>query len=83
MNLDASRKYDLEELQEVWRKEPQRRYRDEIEKMMSEIIHQSGASRELRDNLIRAVRANDSRAKRYYTDKLLLIKQDKENGRQF
>jgi len=82
-NIDISRKYDLEELQEIYRKETNSHYRLEIEKIMSDIIHQSGASHELRNKLIAAVRANDNRAKRYFTDKLLLMKQEKEHGRQF
>jgi len=82
-NLDYSRKYDLEELYVEWKKEPQKRFRDELEKIMSDIIHQSGASREFRDKLIQTIRSGDHRARKYYENKLLLIKQEKENGKQF
>jgi len=50
---------------------------------MSDIIHQTKGSRELRDKLIKAVRAGDQRAFKYYENQLLLLKQEQEHGRQF
>ena len=83
MNLDQSRKFDLEELYKIYKKEPSTHWRQKVEKTMNDIIHQSKGSRELRDKLIKAVRVGDHRAFKYYENKLLLLKQEHEHGRQF
>jgi len=83
MKDDWTRKADLEELHQLLKKEPEKRYRNTIERRISDIVHQSGASRELRDKLVRAFRAGDERARKYYENKLLLLKQENEYGQQF
>jgi len=83
MNLDQGRRYDLEELYDLYQDAPHSKRRQQIEKMMSEIVHEDGASRELRDKMIKAMRANDLRAKRYFMEELLKLKQDKLYGRRF
>ena len=83
MNLDQGRRFDLEELYKIYKKEPSTHRRQKVEKTMSDIIHQTKGSRELRDKLIKAVRAGDQRAFKYYENQLLLLKQEQEHGRQF
>jgi len=68
--LDDSRKYDLEELSELWRKAPNSYHRDHWEKIINKIMRESGEIREAREELIQAIRSGDRRHVRYVHEKL-------------
>lgn len=65
MQLDQGREIDLEMLYSDYQSEQSKHGRELIEKTISKILNESGASRRLRDELIRATRVNDRNQMEY------------------
>lgn len=84
MALDQSRNYDLEQLAEMLtdtRQTP--KAREEIERTMYAIVHQSTPITSLRERLVRAVRAGDTGTIRKIQMHIQAIRQQETNGREF
>ena len=80
MNLDYGRINDLEELYSMYQKVRTTGEKKKLEKIMDGILRQSKATRQLRDELVKAVRADDIiRAKRCRLE-LRRLKADKFNN---
>lgn len=80
MQLDYSRQNDLEALYEDYHKEKSIYWKNRIEQIMSQIIGESGATRQLRDELIRATRANDRTRMEYCRIELRRLEANKHNN---
>jgi len=80
MQLDISRQHDLETLYEDYNKEKSSYWRGRIEQTMSKILSESGVSRNLRDELIRATRVNDRNRMDYLRMELRRLEADKYNN---
>ena len=80
MQLDISRQHDLETLYEDYNKEKSLYWRNRIEQTMSQIMSESGASRQLRDELIRATRVNDRNRMDYLRLELRRLDANKYNN---
>ena len=59
MNLDYGRKADLDELYHAFQRAGTSSEKRKIEDLMNGILQQSKATRQLRDELVKAVRAGD------------------------
>lgn len=80
--MDRTRKHDLEELHELWRKAPNSYWRDQYEKTIDKILRETGETRRYREELIMAMRSGDRRHIRYCQEKLNRIRQDETGGRE-
>lgn len=80
MQLDYGRSQDLEMLYEDYQKEKSSYWRGRIEQTMSQILSESGASRQLRDELIRATRVKDKTHMEYCRLELRRLEADKYNN---
>ena len=80
MQLDYSRQHDLDDLYDIYLSETSPYRREEIEKFINKILSESGATRQLRDQLIRATRANDITAMEYLRLELRQIEANKYNN---
>lgn len=80
MQLDYGRQQDLELLYSDYLKEPSPYWREQLEKAMDKILSESGASRQLRDELIRATRVNDRSRMEYLRVELRRLDAEKVNN---
>ena len=80
MQLDYGRQTDLEELFKDYQKETSLYWRNRIEQTMSSILSESKASRQLRDEMIKAFRVNDKCHLEYCWRELRRIKADECNN---
>ena len=80
MQLDHGRQTDLETLYDDYRKESSLYWRQRIEQAMSKILNESGASRQLRDELIRATRVNDRNRMDYVRAEIRRLEANKYNN---
>lgn len=80
MQLDYSRQHDLEELYDIYNSETSPYKREQIEKSINKILSESGATRQLRDELIRATRVNDRARMEYLRIELRQIEANKYNN---
>lgn len=77
-----TRKHDLEELYELWRKAPNSFWRDEYEKTIDKILRESGEVRQYREELIMAMRVKDHRHIKYCQERLNRIRQNQTAGKE-
>ena len=80
MQLDYGRQIDLETLYADYAKEKSLHWRQRIEQTISKILSESGASRQLRDELIRATRVNDRNRMDYLRQELRRLDANKFNN---
>jgi Na+-transporting NADH:ubiquinone oxidoreductase subunit NqrA len=80
MQLDYGRQKDLDQLYEDYQKEKSSFWREKIEQTMSQILNESGSSRQLRDQLIKATRAGDMTHIKYCQEELRRLDADKVNN---
>ena len=80
MQLDYGRQQDMEELFRSHESETSPYWREQIEKSMNKILSESGASRRLRDELIRATRVNDRNRMDYLRLELRRLDAEKVNN---
>jgi len=80
MQLDYGRKADLDELFIDYQKEKSPYWKNRIERTMGDILGESGASRELRDELIRCARVSDLNRMNYLRNELRRIQAEKYNN---
>jgi hypothetical protein len=81
-HFDIGRRQDLIDLENRYKKADtsERFY---IERTFTQIMRESGKTRQLRDKMIQALRGDDRRAVNYYREELLKLKQDETWGEQF
>lgn len=77
-----SRKFDLEELYELWRKAPNSYWRDEYAKTIDKILRETGEVRQYREELVMAMRVGDRRHIKYCQERLNRIRQNQTHGRE-
>ena len=80
MQLDYGRKSDLDELFIDYQKEKRPYWKNRIERTMSDILNESGASRQLRDELIRCARVNDHNRMNYLRTEIRRLDAEKYNN---
>ena len=80
MQLDQGREIDLEMLYSDYQSERTRFGKELIEKTISKIMNESGASRRLRDELIKATRVNDRNQMEYLRHELRKVDADRYNN---
>ena len=80
MYLDKGRQFDLEELQEGYDKAQNSIWKDQHLKKIDGIMRESGAIREARNELIKAIRSGDKRHVHYVNQKLRRIRLDETYG---
>ena len=80
MKLDASRQFDLEELNKARLNAPNSFWRDHYEKKMHKIVNESGNLSGLRNDLISAVRSNDQRSIHRIQQKIMYLRNSQTNG---
>ena len=80
MQLDYGRQQDMEELYDAYASETSPYKREQIEKTMNKILSESGATRQLRDELIRATRVNDRDRMDYLRLELRRVEAEKFNN---
>lgn len=80
MQLDYGRLNDLDELYLDYRKEKSSYWKNRIEQTISKILAESGASRQLRDELIKATRAGDKNRMRFCREELRRLDAEKVNN---
>lgn len=80
MQLDYGRQQDLEDLYDVYENETSPYKREQIEKSINKILSESGATRQLRDELIRATRVSDRSRMEYLRLELRQIEANKNNN---
>ena len=83
MDLDLGRKFDLEDIYLQIKEARSSSEREHWERLMARILRESKATRELREKMIQAVRIDDRRAVRYYSQKLEEEQQDEYGGHYF
>lgn len=76
MKSDISRKADIDELlKEISGKvSPSRK--QYLERVLDRVLNESKETRQLRDKLVMAVKANDKNSKNYLTDQLLRMRRE-------
>lgn len=80
MQLDYGRQQDMEELYDAYESETSPFRREQIEKSMNKILSESGATRQLRDELIRATRTNNRERMEYLRIELRRVEAEKYNN---
>jgi hypothetical protein len=80
--MDDSRKYDLEELMNLYKHAPSQAKRDELERIITKIMRESGAVRERRQELIEAIRHGDRRHVRYVQEIIRKMDMDQYGGKE-
>jgi len=83
MDIDYGRKFDLEEIYLQIKQAKSSDEKKHWEKLFQRVLNESRATGKLRENLIRAVRGNDRRAVRYYSQKLENLQQEQYGGHYF
>ena len=81
-DLDASRKFDLEELYEARKTAKNSFYRDYYDKAMAKVIREAGNLTGLRNDLIKAVRHDDHKQIHRIQHEIQRIKLNQTGGRQ-
>lgn len=80
MQLDYGRQQDLELLYQDYQNMKSMHRRKQIEKLMSDIMSENNADRKLRDELIKATRANDRIHMTYCREELRRLQARKINN---
>lgn len=80
MQLDYGRQIDLDQLYSDYQSEKSYYWRTRIEETMNKILSESGASRRLRDELIRATRVNDINRMDYLRTEIRRLDAEKYNN---
>lgn len=80
MQLDYGRQNDLEELHDAYQKEKSSFWREQIEKAISKIMQESGSSRQLRDELIKSIRAGDRTHIRWCQEEIRRLDAERTNN---
>ncbi len=80
MQLDYGRQKDIEELFDDYQKEKSTFWRQRIEKTISDIMNESGISRQLRDEMIRSYRTGDKNHVKYCQLELRRLQAEKYNN---
>jgi len=80
--MDDSRKYDLEELMDLYKYAPNAYKRDEVERIITKIMRETPEIRESREELIEAIRRGDRRHVRYVQEKLRYLERQMTGGRE-
>lgn len=78
--MDYSRKQDLIEISEEYKKAQTTSRKQYLERLSSKIMRESGSTESARQNLLRAVRAGDRRKVNYYQDILSRKEMQATNG---
>jgi len=81
MNLDQGRKFDLDEMWSDYQDTKSIYKKKNIEKTMSQILHQSKASGKIREEMIKAMRANDLNRIAYCSEQMRKMEADRVNNR--
>ena len=80
MQLDYGRQNDLEQLWNDYSKEKSPFWREKIERTMDSILAESGASRQLRDELIRVTRVGDLNRMNFIRTEMRRLEAEKYNN---
>jgi NTP pyrophosphatase (non-canonical NTP hydrolase) len=79
--MDKSRKQDLEELMVMIHNSKNSYQRDHYEAIVDKIMRESGEIREVREELIQAIRSGDRRHVRYVQEHIRKIRFDETGGK--
>jgi len=80
MNLDYGRKADLDELYDAYQGARSSTEKQKVERLMNTILMENKATRQLRDELMKAVRASDIIRATRCRNELRRIKADEVNN---
>lgn len=80
--MDDSRKIDLEELMKLYKYAPNQAKREELERIITKIMRESGAVRERRQELIKAIRSGDRKHVRRVQEQIRIMDMNQYGGRE-
>lgn len=80
--MDESRRQDLAELSELYKRAQNSFQRSEYERVARKIMNENGAVRARREELIEALRKNDRRKVRYIQEELRVMDKNRTGGRE-
>ncbi len=80
--MDDSRRYDLEELMNLYKYAPNAYERHRVEEIIRKIMRETPEIRDRRKDLIDAIRSGDRRHVRYIQEKLRYLEKNMTGGRE-